>query len=138
MPKSPSLSHQEKLRIISDLIAVANADLEHRDEEYDFLHVIAERMNLEPMEMEKVFTSVEKHPAPQSEAARIRSFGFLLDMAAIDGEIASDELIIIRNLGFKLGLRLQAIDQSLKYVQLMAGAPLHIEQIEEIFNVHQN
>lgn len=123
---------------MSDLISIASADGSSRDEEYDFLHKIAARLELEPMEIEGLFTSTAKHPAPQLEEDRIELFIAMLEMVASDQEIVSDELLVLRDMSLKLGLRLQAVDQSIKALEMFENGKVPTEVIRSFFALHLN
>lgn len=133
-----ALSQEEKLRILSDLIRIASADGEHRDEEYDLLHEIARVLKVEPMEMERLFTSSERYPAPAEEPDRIRVFYYLLRMISVDTELVADEVLLLRDLSMHLGLNLQAVDQSLARAHLYRPGTVPEEEVKEIFRVHNN
>jgi len=132
------LSQEEKLRLLSDLIALASADGEYRDEEYDLLQRVAEMLSVEPMEVEKLFTIHEYFRAPSEEYKRIIIFHHLLVMMNADGEINDDEVFLLKELGMKLGLSVQAMDSSIKATGLYPSGNIPPDEIIRIFQVQHN
>lgn len=132
------LSPEEKLRLLSDLIALASADGEYREEEYDLLQQVAELLQVEPMEVEKLFDAHQKFQAPPEEYKRIVIFHHLLRMMNADGEVSEDEVYLLKELGLKLGLSVQAIEQSIKVVNLYPNGNIPAEEMIRIFQVQHN
>lgn len=132
------LSPEEKLRLLSDLIALASADGEYRDEEFDLLHQVAEMLAVEPIEVEKLFTLHQHFHAPSEEFKRIIIFHHLLVMMNADGEVSHDEVFLLKELGIKLGLSVQAIDLSIEATRLYPNGNIPAEEMIRIFQVQHN
>lgn len=143
---SPSLDHldnmnfskDEKLRILSELIKVAGADGEHRDEEYDFLHAIAEHLQVEPMDMEALFTQSSDHPIPSNETDRIVIFHQLVLMVIADGEVSSDEITLLKEATLMLGLPNQAVNEVISRLHHYLDAGVDVQDFIKVFQVHHN
>lgn len=128
----------EKLHILNTLIKIAGADGEHRDEEYDLIHRVTEQLQVEPLEMEKLFVHELETSIPKSESQRITSFFYMLLMISADGEISQDELVLTRDLAFKLGLPDQAVNSALKKLEIYPSGNIPAKEIIDIFKVHHN
>ncbi|MEZ4721153.1 MAG: TerB family tellurite resistance protein [Flavobacteriales bacterium] len=133
-----NFSKEEKLRILSELIKVAGADGEHRDEEYDFLHAIAEYLQVEPMDMESLFTKSSEHPIPASEMQRIVIFHQLVLMVIADGEISNDEIAMLKEATLMLGLPNQAVNEVISRLHYYLDAGVDVEDFIKVFQVHHN
>jgi uncharacterized tellurite resistance protein B-like protein len=133
-----NFTHQEKLTILNQLIQLAGADGEHRDEEYDLIHKVTEQLQLEPMETEMLFIkSIDEH-YPKSEVKRITVFFYLLLMVAADGEIDRDETHLLRELSLKLALPLEAVNNSIALLDVYPNGNIPSEEIIKIFQTHHN
>jgi uncharacterized tellurite resistance protein B-like protein len=132
------LNHEEKLSLLQELIRIASADGEHRDEEYDFLHAVAQMLEVEPMEMEALFTKSVPFKPPQQEARRIVAFVQLLRMVWSDGELDLNEEYLLRELGMKLGLAMQAVQGVIERSKTYDKGRIPDSEIIHIFQVHHN
>ena len=132
------MTHEEKLGIMAQLIRMAQSDGGLREEEYEFLHQMAQRLEVEPMDVEKLFTSVKDYPSPQDEIQRIELFITLVEMINADNEVTSDEITLLREMGMFLGLRMQAVDQTIKAFDIYPNAKVPSEVIKSYFVLHFN
>ena len=132
------MTHEEKLGIMAQLIRMAQSDGGLREEEYDFLQQMAQRLEVEPMEVEKLFTSVKDYPSPQDELQRIDLFITLVEMINADNEVTPDEITLLREMGMFLGLRMQAVDQTIKAFDIYPNAKVPAEVIKSYFVLHFN
>lgn len=133
-----NFSKAEKLTILNNLIKLAGADGEHRDEEYDLIHRVTEQLQVEPIEMEMLFTKEIDSTIPKAEAKRITVFFYLLLMVAADGEIDGDEVDLLKELGFKLALPLEAINTSIALLNVYPKGNIPANEIIRIFQIHHN
>jgi hypothetical protein len=62
----------------------------------------------------------------------------LLLMVAADGEIDGDELELLKELGFKLALPLEAINTSIALLNVYPKGNIPANEIIRIFQVHHN
>lgn len=133
-----NITHEEKLRVLSELIRVAGADGQHRDEEYDLLHKVTELLEVEPMDMEALFTKPTTTPFPSDEVKRITLFYHLVQMILADGEIAYDEIVLLREFTLQLGLRPQAVNEVILRLDDWVRSGIPLETFVQIFQVHHN
>lgn len=133
-----NLSHEEKMSMLAQLIRMAAADGEHRDEEYNMLNDITEALRVEPMDMEALFTKKVSNRHPADEAVRVNIFHHLLQMVWSDGEMDPDEAALLKELGMSIGLPMQAIETSMQKSHLYNRGQIPQSEIENIFKVHNN
>ncbi len=132
------LTKEQKLSLLSELIRLANADGEHRDEEYDMLHLVAQTLEVEPMEMEELFLrSAQFHP-PKEEVKRIVVFYHMLRIVWADDHLDPDEVHLLRELGAQLSLPIQAMDTAIKRSKIYPQGNIPDQEWIEIFQVHHN
>lgn len=134
----PLFTHEEKLRILRELIRISGADAYHPAEEYDLLHKITERFQVEPMEMEALFLSEQPLPLPKKERARIHMFYLLIEMMVVDGEIVPDECNLLRDLSMTMALPMQAVNEVLRRSELYLPGRISFDEVVEVFRIHQN
>lgn len=132
------LTHEQKLSLLTQLIKIASADGHNRDEEYDMLHLVAQQLEIEPMEMEALFTSSEKFKPPKTEAKRIIIFYHLLKMVWADGELERDEIHLLKEFSLNMGLPTQAVNAIIERSQVYDRGDIPIEELIDIFQVHHN
>lgn len=133
-----ALNQQQKLRMLKDLARLASADGELRAEEYDLLHEVARTLGVEPMEVEQLFIRAEEYPAPVEESHRIDFFYLLLRMIMADKDVLHDEIFVLKELSIRLGLRIQAVDQSIDRARFYSPHSVPKEEIQSIFRIHNN
>jgi|GEM_PF-183927 uncharacterized tellurite resistance protein B-like protein len=132
------ITHDQKLSLLNQLIKIASADGEHRDEEYDMLHIVSQQLDVDPMEMEMLFTKDHEYSPPASEAQRITIFYHLLIMIWVDGELHPDELTLLEEYSMHLGLSSQAVQSVIKESMLYPNGKIPLENIIKTFQVHHN
>ncbi|GAB4377660.1 MAG: hypothetical protein Kow0075_06540 [Salibacteraceae bacterium] len=138
MPAGKDLPHNVKLRILQDLIRIAGSDGEAPPEEFDRLHDVAQMLDVDPMDLERLFTTVEKHPLPKDESARVNLFYELLVMIAIDGEIHPDEIALLKDLTIHMGLSIEAANRAIDHAFMMLPGLPDRSVVFEVFQIHSN
>ncbi len=133
-----NINHDQKLSLLNQLIRIASADGEHRDEEYDMLHLVAKQLDVDPMEMEMLFTKDHEFSPPVSEAKRTSIFYYLLLMIWVDGELHNDEVLLLKEFSTHLGLSTQAVQSVLNESRLYPNGNIPISHIVKTFQVHHN
>lgn len=132
------LNQHQKLRALKDLIRLASADGELCAEEYDLLHEVARKLQVEPMELEQLFIHSKEYEAPVDEDQRIDFFYLLLRMIMADKDVLHDEIFVLKELSMRLGLRVQAVDQSVDRARFYSPHTVPMEEIRGIFRIHNN
>ncbi|MBT3647809.1 MAG: hypothetical protein HN542_06170 [Flavobacteriales bacterium] len=132
------LTHEQKLSLLSQLIKMASADGHHRDEEYDMLHLVAEQLEIEPMEMEALFTTQQEFIPPKTESKRIVIFYHLLKMVWADGELELDEIHLLKEYSMNMGLPIQAVNAIIERSRVYDQGNIPVQEIVDIFQVHHN
>ena len=91
--------------LLSDLIVLAHADNKVTAQEYDFIHRLAQRMEVSKEAVDALF----ENPVPSkpifSELERITHFHKLILVMNVDGEIHPSEVATLRNFGLRMGIR---------------------------------
>ncbi len=131
-------THEEKLSILSELIAFARADDVIKVSEYKFLLDIATQLGVD----KETFDALFHHKAakvilkPQSE--RIVQFHRLLLLMNVDREQHESELHRLHTIGLRMGLPPTAIDQVLRVMHQYPDKVVPPNVLINIFKAHYN
>ena len=132
------LNHEQKLSLLHQLIQIAAADGQHRDEEYEMLHLVAEQLEVDVMDMEQLFSEAATWHPPMEEMRRILVFYHMLKMVWADGEMDPDEVVLLLELGAKLGHPMQAIHSVIEQSKIFPMGNIPEDIFIGIFQVHHN
>lgn len=97
-------SYQEKLSLLSEMIAFAQIDGEVHEREYSFLSVVATQLKVDVIDFERLFVHKAEKIVIKSEHQRIMQFYRLALLMHADGVLHENEQIAIRELGVNMGL----------------------------------
>ncbi|HYD90810.1 MAG TPA: excinuclease ABC subunit B, partial [Flavobacterium sp.] len=97
-------TYEEKLSLLSEMIAFAKIDGRIDEREYQFLSIVASQLKID----KDVFESLFNHPADKviikSEHQRILQFYRLALLMHADGVLHDNEQVAIREMGINMGL----------------------------------
>ena len=110
----------EKLSILTELIKLARVDKQYRDDEYQFMKIIAKSLSISKEQLDALFNEYVEFSPPEMEMARIVQFQRLVLLANIDMEVANEEMAVIREAGMRLGLRAEAVTRVLKEMKAVS------------------
>ena len=103
----------EKISLIQSLIALSKSDHKYDEMEREFISKIAEMVGISMDQLREIETSENIFAPPKSEFARILQFQRLILIMCIDGEMNENEKHYIRDVGIRMGLNAQAIEEVL-------------------------
>lgn len=129
---------QEKLSLLSEMIAFAKIDGEIHEREYRFLSIVASQLRVE----KDAFTALFKDPAPKvvikSEHERILQFYRLALLMQADGVLHANEQVAIREIGINMGLSPFAMKGVLVEMQNSPTGLIDPEILLALFRAQQN
>lgn len=128
----------EKRQIISDMIAIAKADSELHEREYDFIIAVAERLGLSKEDVDHIHANPSKVNVLKTEIQRITQFHRLLLLINVDQETHFAEMDALRNYGLKLGIRPEAIEQVLNEMEEHENNMIPSDRLVQIFKRFYN
>lgn len=128
----------EKRQIISDMIAIAKADNELHEREYDFILAVAERLGLSKEDVDHIHANPSKVNVLTTEIQRITQFHRLLLLINVDQETHFAEMDALRNYGLKLGIRAEAIEQILDEMGTHENNMIPSDRLVQIFKRFYN
>lgn len=97
-------TYEEKLSLLSEMIAFARIDGEIHEREYQFLAIVASQLNIDKNVFESLFEHEAEKVAIKSEHQRILQFYRLALLMHADGVLHENEQIAIREMGINMGL----------------------------------
>ncbi len=129
---------EEKLSILSEMIAFARVDHTLKDSEYEFLLGVATNLGVD----KKTFESLLKQKSPKvtlkSQGERIVQFHRLLLLMNIDQEQHKKEINTLYNIGLAMGLPPSAIGQVLEVMHKYPDKVVPARVLINIFKAHYN
>ncbi len=129
---------KEKLSILTELIKLARADNEVKQEEYDLLLTVAESLGVAKDDFDQLFNKYVEFDPPPFEMRRIEQFYRMVLLANVDLEVSSTEIENMKEAGLKLGLHPDAIEMVLDEMKKNELGMIPPEQLIQIFKVHHN
>ncbi|MBW8243290.1 TerB family tellurite resistance protein [Muricauda oceani] len=131
-------SHEEKLSILSEMIAFARVDHSLKQSEYDFLLKVADSLGVS----KAIFNGLLKQKSPKvrlkTQAERIVQFHRLILLMNIDREQHKKEIHTLYNIGLKMGLPPSAISQVLQVMHRYPNNIVPPDVLINIFKAHYN
>ncbi|NJK85951.1 MAG: TerB family tellurite resistance protein [Bacteroidales bacterium] len=129
---------KEKLSLITELIKLAKCDHEIREKEYQFISAVAQQLGISKKELDPLFSQFIEFTPPPFEFNRILQFQRLVLLMNIDGDACKDEMLLIRNLGLRLGLNPSSIETILIEMNKYPNKIIPPDILIEIFKQHYN
>jgi len=97
-------TYEEKLSLLSEMIAFAKIDGEIHEREYQFLAIVASQLRVDKSTFESLFEHEAEKVVIKSEHQRILQFYRLALLMHADGVLHENEQIAIREMGINMGL----------------------------------
>ncbi|WP_330443095.1 excinuclease ABC subunit B [Flavobacterium sp. C4GT6] len=97
-------TYEEKLSLLSEMIAFARIDGEIHEREYQFLAIVASQLSIDKSVFESLFEHEAERVTIKSEHQRILQFYRLALLMHADGVLHENEQIAIREMGINMGL----------------------------------
>lgn len=131
-------SYQEKLSILSELIAFARIDYKIKEDEYDFLLSVAHLMEIKKSSLDELLKTATHISVPKTQLDRIVQFHRLLLLMNIDNEQHKKEVEKLHNIGLWMGLPPSAISQVLEVMHQYPDKAIPPQILLNIFRAHYN
>lgn len=129
---------EEKLGLLSDLIAIAQADHHISDEEYEFIMRLAQRFDIDKETVHDLFHEPVPSKPILSELGRITHFHKLVLMMNVDMKTKDAEVAALRNFGLRMGIRMEIIDQVMLRMDKYENKLIPAEELVKIFQAYYN
>ncbi|MFT4832410.1 MAG: hypothetical protein ACI815_002063 [Psychroserpens sp.] len=129
---------EEKLSILSEMIAFARVDHSVKTEEYNFLLNVANQLGVDKQIFDSLFDKTALPVFLKSEAERILQFHRLVLLMNVDRTDSSLEVALLHNIGLGMGLPPTAIEQVLTIMHKYPDKIIPPEILINIFKIHYN
>jgi uncharacterized tellurite resistance protein B-like protein len=131
-------SYEDKLSLLSEMIAFAKIDGQVHEREYRFLSIVASQLRVES----DAFKILFKEPVPKvvikTEHQRILQFYRLALLMQADGVLHDNEQVAIREMGINMGLSPYAMKSVLVEMQQSPTGLIDPEVLLALFRAQQN
>jgi len=131
-------TYEEKLSLLTEMIAFAKIDGQVHERELAFLSIVASQLKVE----KPVFESLFDHPAEKvvlkTEHQRILQFYRLALLMHADGILHDNEQVAIRELGINMGLSPFAMKGVLTEMQRSPTGLIDPDMLLALFRAQQN
>ena len=127
-------SYEEKISLLSEMIAFAVVDGELHDREYDFLLMISQELHVDKVTFLELFRKRNEIKVIKDEFHRILHFYRLALLMHCDGILHEHERIAINEIGINMGLNPNAMKRVL---HLMEESPNQMVDAEILLGAFQ-
>lgn len=131
-------TYQEKLSLLSDMIAFAKIDGDIHERELQFLGIIASQLNVEQNDFEKLFDQGAQHLIIKDEHQRILHFYRLALLMHADGILHEKEQVAIREIGINMGLSPFAMRSVLQEMRQSPSGLIDPDLLLALFRAQHN
>ncbi len=131
-------TYEEKLSLLSEMIAFAKVDGQVHDREYQFLTIVAQQLRLDKEVFESLFSQPAEKVVPKSEHQRILQFYRLALLMQADGVLHDNEQVAIREMGINMGLSPFAMKGVLNEMKRSPSGMIDPDLLLALFRAQQN
>jgi len=131
-------SYEQKLSLLSEMIAFAKIDGNVHEREYRFLSIVAAQLKIDKETFESLFTKPAEKIVIKSEHERILQFYRLALLMQADGVLHDNEQVAIRETGINMGLSPYAMKSVLVEMQRSPTGLIDPEILLALFRAQQN
>lgn len=131
-------TREQKISLLSDMIAFAIVDGELHEREYQFLLIIAIELGVNKEELKQLFHEENRSEIIKSDFERIQQFYRLALLMHCDGIMHDRELIKINEIGINMGLNPFAMKRVLKAMEKSPTRMVSPDYLLEVFQEQHN
>jgi uncharacterized tellurite resistance protein B-like protein len=131
-------NYEEKLALLSEMIAFSIVDGQLHKREYLFLTMIAEQLKITKDDLNSLFHQENHSVVIKSEFERIQQFYRLALLMHCDGVLHERETVKIHEIGINMGLNPHAIKRVLKAMESSPNKMISPKFLLEVFQEQLN
>lgn len=125
---------EDKISLLSEMIAFAIVDGELHDHEYDFLLLVSTELQIDKETFLDLFRKRDELTVIKDEFTRILHFYRLALLMHVDEVLHQNEIVAIKEIGIKMGLNPSAMK---KILRMMDEAPNRLVKPEILITAFQ-
>lgn len=131
---------EEKLSHLNDLIKLSRVDGNESHLELNFINSVAARLRIEKNDVERIKNGELEITisVPDSKPKAIAQFHRLIILTGIDRLIFKEEVSFCMEVGVRMGLNVDAIEEVLRKTLRNSAHIIHLDEMEEIFKKYPN
>ena len=127
------MNHNQKISHLKALYHLACADNVLSKAELTYIRAVAKRLGINPKELDKFESQEPDLDLPTTEFKTQVLFHRLVILIMIDNEVTEREKHYCANLGIKMGLHPNAVNEIIDYVSIRGAMDAHPDEIIAIF-----
>jgi uncharacterized tellurite resistance protein B-like protein len=131
-------THEEKINLLSEMIAFAVIDGRLHEREYQFVWIVAQELGIDKNEFNDLFHQELPTKVAKTEFERIQQFYRLALLMHCDGVLHQKEEEAIRQIAINTGLNPSATNRVLKLMKASPNAMISPETLLEYFQEQHN
>lgn len=131
-------TYEEKISLISEMIAFAVVDGELHDREYDFLWIVAQELGIKKEVFLELFGKRDSVKVIKDEHHRIMQFYRLALLMHSDGILHEREIQAINEIGINMGLNPMGIKKTLRAMAQSPNQMIEPEKLLFSFELQHN
>lgn len=131
-------TYEEKLSLLSEMIAFAQIDGQIHDREFTFLSIVAAQLKIDKSVFETLFQQPAEKVVIKSEHQRILQFYRLALLMHSDGVLHDNEQVAIREMGINMGLSPFAMKSVLAEMKKSPTGLIDPDMLLALFRAQQN
>ena len=131
-------NREEKLSLLSEMIAFAMTDDNIKSIEYNFLLGVAKQLNISKQDFDRLIESPATYVHLKSHSERIVQFHRLVLLMSMDQDITPKEIIKLHNFGLRMGLSHESINRVMELMDSFPNKIVPPDFLIDIFKVQYN
>lgn len=131
-------TYEEKLSLLTEMIAFAKVDGQIHERELQFLAIVAKQLRVDPDVFESLFEQPADKVVIKSEHQRILQFYRLALLMQADGVLHDNEQVAIREMGINMGLSPFAMKGVLVEMKRSPTGMIDPDMLLALFRAQQN
>jgi uncharacterized tellurite resistance protein B-like protein len=131
-------TYEEKLSLLSEMIAFAKVDGQVHEREFQFLTIVAQQLRIDRDVFDTLFNDPADKVIIKSEHQRILQFYRLALLMQADGVLHDNEQVAIREMGINMGLSPFAMKGVLVEMERSPTGMIDPELLLALFRAQQN
>lgn len=131
-------TNEEKLSLLTEMIAFAKVDGQIHEREFQFLTIVAQQLRVNRDVFDTLFNQPADKVIIKSEHQRILQFYRLALLMQADGVLHDNEQVAIREMGINMGLSPFAMKSVLVEMERSPTGMIDPEMLLALFRAQQN
>ena len=132
------INRVEKLSLLSEMIAFAQADDNLKSIEYKFLLGVAKQLDISQADFDYLIKYPVNYVHLKSHSERVVQFHRLVLLMNLDNEITEKELVRLHNFGLRMGLSHESISRVLDLMDSFPNKIVPPDFLIDIFKIQYN